>query len=87
MEYYRMRWQLYFDTTADAMRKNNPFDKRAFLDRLGKAELDWMNRVSCPECPVVLDVRMAKNTPPCTPQGDIIAIARALREKYKPRLR
>lgn len=87
VEYYRMRWQLYFNTAADAMRKNNPLDKGAFLDRLGKAELDWMNRVSCPECPVVPDVRMAKNTPPCTPRGDIVAIARALREKYKPLLR
>ena len=70
--YYRPRWQRFFDELAACLRDDKPFDEKAFHAALRP----WMDQWS--------DGREAY---PAVPQGDSVAVARQLWEKYADEFR
>ncbi len=71
-DYYRMRWQMYCNAQAAALKAGKPLDQEKFLAELADAEKAWTR---------------ATNVYPTEPAGDTVAVARRLREKYAPLLR
>lgn len=67
-DYYAMRWGLYFDAQARALKSGTAFDKAAFLTQLAAAEQ------ACAK---------ATNPYPAQPIGEAVPVVRALRQKYR----
>jgi len=66
--YYQVRWEKYFEELARSLRSKKPFDSKTFDEELRQWLRDWSDR---------------RDGYPTEPQGDSVAVARALWEKYR----
>lgn len=70
--YYRPRWQRFFDELAACLRQDKPFDEKTFHADLRPWMAQWSD---------------GRETYPDVPQGDSVAVARQLWEKYADEFR
>ena len=67
--YYAYRWKEFFKDVNAAIEAKKPFDEKAYHDRICKYEGQWW--------------RERLGTFPAEPQGDGVAMAREIAEKYR----
>jgi len=67
-DYYLPRWSLFFERLRRSLADQSPFDERAFRKELLGLEQDWSRKTS-PKFP-------------SKPHGDIVALAKRIKETY-----
>ena len=70
--YYAYRWKEFFKDVDAAIEAGKPFDEKAYHDRICKYEGQWWRE------------RLGQFSP--VPQGDGVALAKEIAEKYRQQL-
>ncbi len=70
--FYRARWQQFFDYAGDCLKTGKPMDVKAFEEKMEDWEWNWVN---------------AKEVYPVTTSGDAVEVSKEIHKKYRDLLR